>query len=89
MRRGIETSFRNLKHTPGLLHLHAKKVEFVLREIFAKLTMYNFCELITQSVVIRQAQKRIPIRLISLMQYIFADNSSLELSLHPFLKPCL
>ena len=30
MRRGIETSFRNLKHTLGLLHLHAKKVEFVL-----------------------------------------------------------
>ena len=55
--KGIETSFRNLKHTLGLLHLHAKKVEFVLQEIFAKLTMYNFCELITQSVVIRQAQK--------------------------------
>ena len=57
MRWGIETSFRNLKHTLGLLHLHAKKVEFVLQEIFAKLTMYNFCELITQSVVIRQAQE--------------------------------
>ena len=57
MRWGIKTSFRNLKHTLGLLHLHAKKVEFVLQEIFAKLTMYNFCELITQSVVIRQAQK--------------------------------
>ena len=58
MRWGIETSFRSLKHTLGLLHLHAKKVEFVLQEIFAKLTMYNFCELITQSVVIRQAQKK-------------------------------
>ena len=57
MCRDIETSFRNLKHTLGLLHLHAKKVEFVLQEIFAKLTMYNFCELITQSVVIQQAQK--------------------------------
>ena len=44
--------------TLGLLHLHAKKVEFVLQEIFAKLTMYNFCELITQSVVIQQAQKK-------------------------------
>ena len=58
MRWGIETSFRNLKHTLGLLHLHAKKVEFVLQEIFAKLTMYNFCELITQSVIIHQAQKK-------------------------------
>lgn len=58
MRWGIETSFRDLKHTLGLLHLHAKKVEFVLQEIFAKLTMYNFCELITQSVVIQQEQKK-------------------------------
>lgn len=58
MRWGIETSFRDLKHTLGLLHLHAKKVEFVHQEIFAKLTMYNFCELITQSVVIQQGQKK-------------------------------
>ena len=58
MRWGIETSFRDLKHTLGLLHLHAKKVEFILQEIFAKLTMYNFCELITQSVVIQQYQKK-------------------------------
>lgn len=58
MRWGIETSFRDLKHTLGLLHLHAKKVEFILQEIFAKLTMYNFCELITQSVVIQQEKKK-------------------------------
>ena len=58
MRWGIETSFRDLKHTLGLLHLHAKKVEFILQEIFAKLTMYNFCELITQSAVIQQKQKK-------------------------------
>ena len=58
MRWGIETSFRDLKHTLGLLHLHAKKVEFILQEIFAKLTMYNFCELITLSVVIHQEQKK-------------------------------
>ena len=58
MRWGIETSFRDLKHTLGLLHLHAKKVEFILREIFAKLTMYNFCELITQPVVIQQGEKK-------------------------------
>lgn len=58
MRWGIETSFRDLKHTLGLLHLHAKKVEFVHQEIFAKLTMYNFCELITQSVVIQQGKRK-------------------------------
>ncbi len=58
MRWGIETSFRDLKYTLGLLHLHAKKVEFVLQKIFAKFTMYNFCELITQSVVIQQGQRK-------------------------------
>ncbi len=58
MRWGIETSFRDLKYTLGLLHLHAKKVEFVQQEVFAKLTMYNFCEFITQSVVIRQGQRK-------------------------------
>ena len=60
MRWGIETSFRDLKYTLGLLHLHAKKVEFIHQEIFAKLTMYNFCELITQFVVIQQGQKKYP-----------------------------
>ena len=58
MRWGIETSFRALKHTLGLLHLHAKKVEFVHQEVFAKLTMYNFCEMITRSVVIQQNQRK-------------------------------
>ncbi len=58
MRWGIETSFRALKHTLGLLNLHTKKVEFVCQEIFAKLTMYNFCQSITQSVAIQQGQKK-------------------------------
>lgn len=58
MRWGIETSFRSLKHTLGLLHFHAKKVEFICQEVFAKLTMYNFCEVITQSVVIQQGKRK-------------------------------
>lgn len=58
MRWGIETSFRELKHTIGLQHFHAKKVEFVHQEIFARLTMYNFYELITQSIVLQQGTKK-------------------------------
>ena len=42
MRWGIETSFRDLKYTVGLLHFHSKKVEYILQEIFARLIMYNF-----------------------------------------------
>ena len=57
LRWGIETSFRDLKYTLALLHLHAKKVDFIYQEIFAKLTMYNFCQMITQSVAI-QTKKR-------------------------------
>ena len=39
MRWGIETSFRDLKYTVGLLHFHSKKAEYIIQEIFAKLTM--------------------------------------------------
>ena len=41
MRWGMETSFRDLKYTVGLLHFHSKKVEYILQEIFARLIMYN------------------------------------------------
>ena len=58
MRWGIETSFRELKYTVGLQHFHAKKTEFVHQEIFARLIMYNFYELITQSVVIHQKSRK-------------------------------
>lgn len=53
-RWGIETSFRQLKYTLGLVHFHAKKAEHIYQEIFAKLTMYNFSELITSHVVIQK-----------------------------------
>lgn len=41
-----------------LLHLHSKKVDFIYQEVFAKLIMYNFCQMITQSVVIQQGKKK-------------------------------
>jgi len=58
MRWGIETSFRELKYTVGLLHFHAKKTEHILQEIFARLTMYNFSELITSHVVIQKQNRK-------------------------------
>ena len=54
MRWGIETSFRELKHTVGLLHFHAKKVEYIYQEVFARLIMYNFTELVTSHVIIQK-----------------------------------
>lgn len=41
-RWGCETAFRYLKHAAGLLHFHSRKPEFLLQEIYATLTMYNF-----------------------------------------------
>ncbi len=58
MRWGIETSFRDLKYTVGLLHFHSKKVEYIFQEIFAGLIMYNFSELITSHVVIKNGNKK-------------------------------
>ena len=60
MRWGIETSFRELKYTVGLLHFHAKKVENITQEIFARLIMYNFSELITSHVVIQKPNRKYP-----------------------------
>jgi len=59
MRWGIETSFRDLKYTIGLSAFHSKKVEHILQEIFARLTMYNFAERITACVVIRRGSKKL------------------------------
>lgn len=54
LRWGIETSFRELKYAIGLTNFHSKKVEHITQEIYARLIMYNFCELITMHVLIQQ-----------------------------------
>ncbi|KAA2302118.1 transposase, partial [Clostridioides difficile] len=58
MRWGIETSFRALKYTVGLTHFHAKRRESVIQEIFARMIMYNFAEMMTSHVVISQKAKQ-------------------------------
>lgn len=54
MRWGIETSFRELKYAVGLTNFHAKKRDHILQEVFARIIMYNFAEMITSHVVISQ-----------------------------------
>lgn len=49
-RWGIETSFRSLKYTVGLIHLHAKKPDLVLQEIFASFLVFNFVQAVTWAV---------------------------------------
>ncbi len=57
-RWGIETSFRDLKYSIAMTSFHSKKVEHIQQEIYAKMVLYNFCEMITQNVVITKDSKR-------------------------------
>jgi len=58
MRWGIETSFRELKYSVGLTSFHAKKREYIVQEVFARIIMYNFAEMITSHVVISQTNTK-------------------------------
>jgi hypothetical protein len=57
MRWGIETSFRELKYALGLTCFHAKKRDYIAQEIFARLILHNFAEMITSHVLISQTDK--------------------------------
>lgn len=57
-RWGVETSFRELKHTLALNSFHCKKVDECQQEIYARMIMYNFCEMITLNVVINKIDRK-------------------------------
>ena len=57
-RWGIETSFRDLKYTIGMLNFHSKKVMCIQQEIYAHMIMYNFVQMITSHVVITKKQRK-------------------------------
>ena len=52
LRWGIETAFRHLKYTIGLNAFHTKKAEFIRQEIFARLILFNFCQIIASHAAI-------------------------------------
>ena len=58
LRWGIETAFRDLKYTIGMLNFHSKKVMCIQQEIYARLIMYNFSEMITSHVVIKKKKRK-------------------------------
>lgn len=57
-RWGIETSFRDLKYSIGLVNFHAKKKAGILKEIFARFTNFNFCRWVTSQVAIDSSHKK-------------------------------
>lgn len=58
MRWGIETSFRHLKHSIGLLNFHSKKTESIEQEIWARLILYNYCMAVTMNIGGRTTRSR-------------------------------
>lgn len=79
MRWGIETSFRELKYAIGLSCFHTKKVEYIKQEIFARLVLYNFCEIITTHVVILQKDSK----------YVYQINYTMAIHIcRYFLRSC-
>ena len=57
LRWGIETSFRRLKHTIGMIYTHSKKADFIFQEIYAKAILFNFIALCTASIVLQRGKK--------------------------------
>lgn len=58
MRWGIETSFRDLKHTIGTTNFHSKNPEYIEQEIWARIILFNFCAIVTAHIVISQGDTK-------------------------------
>ncbi|MDO4650241.1 MAG: IS4 family transposase [Eubacteriales bacterium] len=57
MRWSEETSFRELKYTIGIVSWHSRKYEAILQEIYARMILYNFCEVVTAHAVINHSNE--------------------------------
>ena len=56
LRWGIETSFRDLKYTLGLVNLHGKSDAYAEQEIYANLTAFNYASRVCREVIVRQPE---------------------------------
>lgn len=76
----IETSFRQLKYAVGMMNFHSKKVECIKQEIFAKLIVYNFSEIVASQAATSKSKKE-------KHKHSYALNYSMAAKIcHKFLK---
>ncbi len=54
LRWGEETAFRHLKYAGNMVHIHSVKPDFLIQEIYGKLTLYNFSSCITKAIAKRK-----------------------------------
>ncbi len=57
MRWSEETSFRELKYTIGIVNWHSRKYDAILQEIYARMILYNFCEVVVAHAAIEHARE--------------------------------
>lgn len=57
-RWGIETSFRSLKYSVGLLHLHSKIPDLILQEVFSAFLIFNFAQAVTWNVKVSRPRAK-------------------------------
>ncbi|WP_035766978.1 IS4 family transposase, partial [Butyrivibrio sp. NC2002] len=57
LRWGEETAFRHLKYAGNMVHIHSIKPDFLIQEIYGKLTLYNFSSCITKAMTKRETSK--------------------------------
>lgn len=58
MRWGIESSYKELKFAAGLINFHAKKREYIMQEIWARLTLYNYSEAVALRITVQRLQNK-------------------------------
>ena len=54
LRWGVETSFRDLKYSIGLVNIHSIAYNYTIQEVWAALTAFNCTSRIVREVVVRQ-----------------------------------
>lgn len=57
MRWNIETSFKKLKYTVGMMSFHSKKRKFIHQEIYASILLYNLSNVVAQQIEIPSDSK--------------------------------
>ncbi len=54
-----ETAFRHLKYAGNMVHIHSIKPDFLVQEIYGKLTLYNFSSCVTKAVTRKNASNTV------------------------------
>lgn len=73
-RWGIETAFRELKYSLGIIHLHSKKDDFVKQEIYAAMVMSNFASRIASQVIIENKKMNIHTYKVNMQMAIYLSK---------------